>query len=135
MSARVQFPGDAPFIVKSKLLAFNGGARGGKTTIFLHEYLTSPVAAAVVTVLKASRIHKGRLGLKLVASVPGVAGGDGSTVGFRLRINRKFTYRGKRQGYLLARCPDGHLNVLGTAVFQGAPSVSARVDRTCGGKG
>jgi hypothetical protein len=135
MSARVQFPESAPFISKSTLLAFNGGSRGGKTRILLHAYLSSPVPAAVVTVLKVSKIHKGRLGLRFVASVPTDAGGSRSTVGFRLKIGRNFTYRGKRQGYLLAKCPDGHLDFLGTAVFQGAPSVSARTNRSCTRKG
>lgn len=131
MSIRVQFPQEAPFIARGTLLAFNGGSRGGKATILLRAYLSNPVAAAVVTVMKISRIHKGRLGLKFVAAVPTAAGGFGSTVGFRLKIGRKFTYKGKRQGYLLATCPDGHLDVLGTAVFQGAPSVSAQTDRRC----
>jgi hypothetical protein len=135
MSAQIQFPGQVPLIAKSKLLAFNGGNRGGKTTIYIYAYLSSPVAVAVITTVKVSRIHRGRFGLKLVASLPAVAGGYGSTVGFRLRINRKFTYKGKRQSYLLASCTDGHLSAMDTAVFQGAPSVSTQVVRSCTPKG
>jgi hypothetical protein len=131
----VEFPEQHPFIAKSTLLAFNGGTSGGKTTIFVHAYLSSPVSAAVVTTVKVSKIHKGRFGLKSVASIPKIAGGYGSPISFDLTINRSFTYKGKKQSYLLAKCPDGHLNALGTAVFQGGPTVSAEIVRSCTPKG
>ena len=42
----VQFPEQPPIDVKSELLAFNGGFRGGVTTLYIHAYLTAPVTAA-----------------------------------------------------------------------------------------
>lgn len=131
----VEFPEQAPFIAKSKLLAFNGGVQGGTTTVFVHAYLSSPVSAAVVVTAKVAKIHKGRFGIKSVATIPKIAGGYGSGVSFDLTINRKFTYKGKPQSYLLAKCPDGHLNALGTASFQGGPTLSAEVVRSCTPKG
>jgi hypothetical protein len=85
----------------------------------------------VVTTAKVTRIHKGRFGLKSVATIPKIAGGYGSAISFDITIGRKFTYKGKPQSYLLAKCPDGHLNALGTAVFQGGPTVSAEIVRSC----
>jgi len=134
-SAEVEFPEQAPFIARSKLLAFNGGVHGGKTTIFVHAYLGSPVSAAIVTTAQVSKIHNGRFGIKSVATIPKIAGGYGSVKDFNLTINRAFTYKGKKQSYLLAKCPDGHLNARGTAIFQGGPTVSAEVVRSCTPKG
>jgi hypothetical protein len=134
-NVEVAFPESTPFIAKSRLLAFNGGVRGGKTTIFVHAYLSAPVSAAIVTTVQVSKIHKGRFGLKSVASIPKIAGGYGSVKEFSLTINRSFTYKGKKQSYLLAKCPDGHLNAYGTAFFGGGPTVSAEIVRSCTPKG
>ncbi len=134
-AVEVEFPEQQPFPIESKLLAFNGGVQGGKTTIFVHAYLSSPVSAAVVTTVKVSKIHKGRFGLKSVATIPKIAGGYGSVTSFDLTIKRSFTYKGKKQSYLLAKCPDGHLNAKGTAVFLGGPTLSAEIVRSCTPKG
>ena len=39
----VEFAGTGPNPIKSKLLVFNGGIKGGTTTIFIHAFLSSPV--------------------------------------------------------------------------------------------
>jgi hypothetical protein len=131
----VEFPEQAPFIAKSDLLAFNGGVSGGKTTIYLHAYLSSPVSAAVVTTVKVSKIHNGRYGLKSVATIPKIAGGYGSPISFSLKIGRTFTYKGKKQSYLLAKCPDGHLNAKGVGIFSDGTRLAGSLVRACTPKG
>lgn len=103
----IAFPEQRPIKVFSPLTIFNGGVRGGKTTMYVHAYITVPVPSAVVTTLKIKKIRKGRYGLNTVARIPVVAGGSGSALDFQFRIKRLFTFRGKRQSYLKARCPDG----------------------------
>jgi hypothetical protein len=127
----VEFPESNPFIAKSKLLAFNGGVRGGTTTIFVHAYLSSPVSAAVVTTVKVSKVKNGRYGTKSIATVPKIAGGYGSPINFSLKVGKTFTYKGKKQSYLLAKCPDGHLNAKGTAVFADGSRLTGSVVRSC----
>jgi hypothetical protein len=131
----VEFPEQKPFTAKSALLAFNGGVSGGKTTIFIHAYLTSPVSAAVVTTVKISKVHNGRYGLKSVATVPKIAGGYGSPISFSLKLGRTFTYKGKKQSYLLAKCPDGHLNAKGVGVFSDGTRLAGSLVRACTPKG
>ena len=131
----VEFPESPPFIAHSKLIAFNGGVSGGKTTIYLHAYLSSPVSAAVVTTVKVSTIHKGRFGLKSIATVPKIAGGYGSAISFSLKLGRAFTYKGKKQSYLLLQCPDGKIFAQGTAKFSDEVRASGGVIRTCTPKG
>ena len=122
----VQFPEQPPILAHSELLAFNGGLRGGVTTIFVHAYLTAPVVAAVVTKVKVRKIHKGRYGLESIADVPKIAGGSGSVVFFTLTL---------KKGIISATCPDGHLNARGTAVFADGTRAKGIVVRPCTGKG
>jgi hypothetical protein len=114
------------FFAKSELLAFNGGTKGGITTLFVHAYITVPTPAAVVSTVKITKIHKGRYGLLSVASIPKIAGGFGSVKSFSLKLNK---------GILSATCPDGHLNARGTAVFAEGLHMSGEVQRPCTGKG
>lgn len=131
----VAFPEQTPFIAESKLLAFNGGVKGGKTTIFIHAYLSAPVSAAVVTTVKVSKISNGRYGLKSIGTIPRIAGGYGSPIRFSLKIGRSFTYKGKKQSYLLLKCPDGKILAKGVAVFDDGTRLSAGVVRSCTPKG
>ena len=75
IDVEVGFPLTPPFIAHSKLIAFNGGVSGGKTKIFIHAYLSSPISAAVVTTVKISKVHNGRYGTKVIATIPKIAGG------------------------------------------------------------
>jgi hypothetical protein len=131
----VAFPEQPAITVHSKLVAFNGGVKGGVTTVLIHAFLKNPVSAAVVTTVKVSKIHNGRFGTKSVASIPVIAGGSGSPTFFELNINRKFTYKGKSQSYLLAKCPDGHINARGTANFSDGRHLSGEIVRPCTPKG
>ena len=127
----VEFPESAPFIAKSKLLAFNGGYKGGKTTILIHAFLTSPVSAAVVTTVKITKVKNGRYGTKSIATIPKIAGGSGSVKSFELTFDRGF----KNTPYLFAKCPDGHLNAKATSVFEDGSRLTGTFVRSCTPKG
>jgi hypothetical protein len=122
----VKFPEQRPILAHSELLAFNGGVKGGVTTLFIHAYLTAPVVAAVVTTVKVKKIHKGRYGLESVATVPKIAGGSGSVVFFTLTLNK---------GIIKATCTDGHLDARGTASFSDGTEAKGTVTRPCTPKG
>ena len=122
----IKFPDQPEIPVKSELLAFNGGFKGGVTTLLIHAYITVPTPAAIVTTVKVKKIHKGRYGLGSVASIPKIAGGSGSVKSFSLTL---------KKGILSATCPDGHLNARGSALFADGNKLSGGVVRTCTGKG
>lgn len=130
-NVEVEFPEQKPFIAKSKLLAFNGGVSGGKTTIFIHAYLSSPVSAAVVTTVKISKVHNGRYGTKSVATIPKIAGGYGSVKEFSLTFDRGY----KNTPFLFATCPDGHLDAKATSIFADGTRMTGTFTRTCSPKG
>jgi hypothetical protein len=125
-TASIKFPEQPPIPAKSKIIAFNGGFKGGTTTIFIHAYLTVPTPAAVVATVKVKKKKDGRYGLNSVTTIPKIAGGNGSVTDFSLTINKK--------GVLTAKCPDGKLQAHGTAIFTDGTRASAEVIRTCTGK-
>jgi hypothetical protein len=126
-TAQIAFPEQAPIPAKTKIIAFNGGFKGGVTTIFIHAYLTVPTPAAIVSTVKIKKIHNGRYGLGSVTTIPKIAGGSGSVTDFNLTINKK--------GVILAKCPDGKIQAHAIAVFSDGTRASAEVIRTCTGKG
>jgi len=129
----VKFPEQNPIPVKSDLIVFNGGTKGGVTTFFIHAYITVPTPAAIVTTVKIKKIHKGRYGLLSVASIPKIAGGSGSVKSFSLTINKRYTYKGKKMSVLTAKCPDGKLQAHATSVFADGTKAAATIIRTCTG--
>jgi len=122
----VQFPEQPPIDVQSDLIAFNGGFKGGVTTLFVHAFLTAPVTAAIVTTVKIKNVKKGRYGTEAIGKIPKIAGGSGSPTYFKLKFNK---------GFLMAKCPDGRLQAHGTGVFDDGTKASATVIRPCTPKG
>ena len=130
----IAFPDSKPVNVSSKLIVFNGGFAGGTTTLFIHAYITVPVPAAIVTTVKIKKINKGRYGLLSVGTIPKIAGGSGSVTSFRLKVDKKFNYKGKKVSILTAKCPDGKLQAHATAVFSDGTRAAADFIRPCTGK-
>jgi hypothetical protein len=129
----IKFPEQPEIPVKSDLIVFNGGTKGGTTTLFIHAYITVPTPAAIVTTVKIKKIHKGRYGLLSIASIPKIAGGSGSVKSFSLTINKRYTYKGKKMSVLSAKCPDGKLQAHATSIFSDGTKAAATVIRTCTG--
>jgi hypothetical protein len=133
----VLFPESKPVALHSKLLAFNGGTKGGVTTIYIHAYLTSPVTAALVTTVKISKEHNGPYGTRSVATIPKIAGYAGSVTAFSLTFQKRlFAYKGKKHGYLLARCANGRFLAQAEATFHDGTKIGpAKIVRPCTPKG
>lgn len=126
-----------PVMLHSKLLALNGGTKGGVTTIYIHAFLEAPVTAAIVTTVKISKEHKGPYGIHSVATIPKIANYAGSVTGFNLTFKKKlFSYKGKKHGYLLAKCPTGKFVAQAAATFHDGTQLGpAKITRACTPKG
>jgi hypothetical protein len=134
-TVRVEFPESLPFSATGPLVAFNGGEKGGVTTLYIQAYVSVPTPTALVTTIKIKKVHKGPYGLESVASIPVIVGGSGSVTNFSLKIHKTFTYKGKTQSYLEAKCANGHFLAKADAIFTGGTSIEGNVDRTCKAKG
>jgi hypothetical protein len=127
----VEFAEQAPFTASGPLVLFNGGVRGGKTTMFIHAYVSVPAPTAIVTTVVVKRRRDGRFGTRAVARIPSIAGGSGSVTSFSLKIRRSFSHRGKRRSYLTARCATGRFFARADVAFRGGPRVRGTVVRPC----
>jgi hypothetical protein len=130
-TVEVKFPEQNPILVKSALTVFNGGQRGGTTTFYIHAFFTAPISGAIVTTVKIKKIHRGRYGLKSVATIPKIANGSGSVLSFDLTIGKRYTYKGRKVSVLSARCTDGKLQAFASAIFADGTKASAGIIRTC----
>jgi hypothetical protein len=131
-AVEVQFPDSAPFIAHGPLVLFNGGVKGGVTTVYIHAYVSVPAPTAIVTTIEVRKIHKGKYRYESDASVPTIAGGSGSVLAFNLTVNKRFTYKHKKRSYLIARCGgDRHFYAHVIASFSDGTRVQGDVTRTC----
>jgi hypothetical protein len=106
-TVEVEFPDQAPFSATGPLVAFNGGTKGGTTTLLIHAYVNVPAPTAIVTTVKIKKRRKGPYGLRSIASVPVIVNGYGSPTAFKLKIGKTFKYKGKKVSYLTAQCATG----------------------------
>jgi hypothetical protein len=113
----VEFPEQAPFSATGPIILFNGGVHSGTTLLYVHTYVSVPAPTAVVATVKLTRIHRGHFGIHAEAEIPRIAGGAGSVTRFKLRIGRRFTYRGKKESYLTGSCPTGRYYTEGKVRF------------------
>lgn len=113
----VAFPEQKPFRSTGPLTLFNGGVHGGATAVLLHAYVDVPAPTAIVAKAEITRIHRGRFGLHIALQVPKIAGGSGSPTGFKLKIGRKFAYKGRQESFLTGSCPTGHWQTKGRVEF------------------
>jgi hypothetical protein len=128
---RVEFPESAPFSAHGPLVLFNGGSG----MLLVHAYVNVPLPTALVTKVAISKIHNGRLGTKYLAKIPVIAGGSGAVTNFSLTVSRTYNYKGKSQGYLTAKCPDGHFTNQAQAKFNDGTSLKGTVVLPCTSKG
>ena len=113
----VAFPEPPGFRSTGPMILFPGGQKGPTTTLLLHAYVNVPAPTAIVVPATVTRIHEGRFGLRIQATVPKIAGGSGSVTNFKLVVGRKFTYKGKKKSFLTAGCPNGIWMAKGEASF------------------
>jgi hypothetical protein len=134
-SVRVAFPESTPFDATGPLVIFNGGEKGGTTTLLIHAYVAVPTPTAIVTTVKIKKEHRGRYGLRSIATIPTIAGGAGSVTSFELTIGKTFTYKGKKESYLEAKCATGSFAAEADSIFADGTEAKGLVIRPCKAKG
>ena len=134
-TVRVAFPDSTPFSATGPLNFFNGGVRGGTTTLLIHAYVAVPTPTAIVTTVRIKKRKAGKFGLRSVATVPTIAGGFGSVLSYDFTVQRKFNFKGKKQSYLLASCRTGRFYAQAESKFSDGTKVKGSVVVPCKRKG
>jgi hypothetical protein len=129
--AEVAFAEQQPIKVKSKLLLFNGGEKGGKITWFAHAYFSNPISGAIVSTVTIQKKKNGRFGTYTLTKIPQITGGSGSIVAFNLKIKKNVG----GVNPISAKCTDGKLKVHVEAKFEDGTKAATEIVRACTPKG
>jgi hypothetical protein len=119
--AVVKLPEQAPIAVGSPITLFNGPKVHGDDTVIAHAHLDYPGPATFIVPIVIERIHKGVYGYRVKVKIPKIVNGYGHPISGFTKIDRKWTFKGKRHSYLNARCETGHFQVRGEFTFKGGP--------------
>ena len=130
-TAEVAFAEQPPIDVKSKLLLFNGGEKGGKITWYAHAYFSNPISGAIVSTVTIQKKKNGRFGTYTLTKVPQITGGSGSIVAFNLKIKKNVG----GVNPISAKCTDGKLKVHVEAKFEDGTKAATEIVRACTPKG
>lgn len=120
-NAVVKLPEQAPLKVGSPITLFNGPKQGGNDTIIAHAHLEQPGPATFIIPIVIEKIHRGVYGYRVLVKIPKIAGGYGHPISGSTRIDRMWTFKGKKHSYLNARCETGHFQVRGEFSFKEGP--------------
>jgi len=130
-TALIELPESRPIEASSPILIFNGPERHGNPTGFGHAHLTYPVPTTYVVQAELETVHNGRYGYRVEVHLPKIANDYGSGIYGRIRINRKWTYKGKRLSVANARCADGRLQARIELIFKDGSLLRGSAFKPC----
>lgn len=124
--------GTKVFPVAQEVTAFNGAPKGGKPTVLLHSYGTTPIQTTLVLNGVVSNYNKEGYGPRLDVEVPLIAGGAGALTDFNVKIDKKFRYKGKMRSFVSAKCPNSKkLKARGAFTFKDGETITAFSKQSC----
>jgi hypothetical protein len=129
VTADIAFPEQKPFGASGPLLIFNA-SKGHKQELLLHVYAKVPAPTTFVVPVQIKKAH-GKYGTNAFIKVPTITSGSGSVTGFKAKIGKKWTYKGKKVALLNTSCPTGALFVNGELVFSGGTKLSGTFSKPC----
>jgi hypothetical protein len=130
VTAEIAFPEQAPFNARGPLLIFNGAPKGGKQVLIFHVHANVPAPTTFVTTAVITKTS-GKYGTSALIKIPTIVSGQGSLTSFKARVQKSWTYKGKKQSLLLASCPTGSLYAHGEFSFADGTTGSGDVVRPC----
>lgn len=123
METEIRFPEAEAIPTRSEVSVYNAGLRNGVRVLFLTTFITVPTPAEIVTTVEVKHSALGRYGLKLVGSVPKIAGGAGSIRSLAWRFHKSI---------FSATCPVGRqLDTRFTTTFAEGTRIYGEVVRAC----
>jgi len=124
--------GDRVFPVEQTVTAFNGVPKGGKPSVILHTYGTTPIVVTLVLVGTVTNYNKEGYGPRLDLDIPLIAGGTGALKEFKVTINKKWRFKGVQRSFISAKCPNSRkLKARGKFTFRDGESLTAFSTQSC----
>jgi len=120
------------FPIAPVVTAFNGVPKGGKPTVLLHTYASTPIQTTLVLNGVVSNYNKEGFGPRLDVEVPLIAGGAGALTDFNVKIDKKWKYKGKDVSFISATCPNNKkLKARGAFTFKDNEVITALSSQSC----
>jgi hypothetical protein len=112
VAVQVRIPSQLPFLVRARLLAFNGPRREGHKLILAQVYARDPPGAFILTFRVGRR--EGTYGTVLSTSLPAGTRQWAYLTHFDMTLHRTYTYRGQSRSFVSAACaaPEGFDRIL-----------------------
>ena len=132
-AATVALAGNPDAPLGATVTAFNGPPKNGKPVILLHSRTDEPLANTVILVGVLKTLPRaGDFGNVLDVTIPQLPA-DTAITRFQVKVQKRFTFRGKRRSYVSGRCGDRNrqLNYKGTFTFDGSPRKTATDSQPC----
>ena len=123
--------GTQVFPVDQTVTVFNGVPKGNTPVIILHTYGTTPIQTTLVLVGTVTNFNKEGYGPRLDLEIPLIAGGTGALTGVKAKIAKKYTYKGKKQSYVSAKCASGKFKTRGAFTFKDGEVLTAFSTQSC----
>jgi hypothetical protein len=102
VAVRVHLEKQNPFTFKGQMLVFNAEPSGGRLRLLAQVYGNRPPSAFVLTF--TVRKQSGTFGTMIRTNLPKSAQKWAYVTHFDMRLQRRFTYRGKRRSFISAGC-------------------------------
>lgn len=99
---QVRIPGQLPFLVHTRLLAFNGPRHNGRKLILAQAYARNPPGAFILTFKVSQR--KGAFGTVLSTTLPPETRDWAYLTHFDMHLRRLYDYRGRKRSFVSAAC-------------------------------
>lgn len=123
METYISFPQSIPITADSEVAIYNVGRRNGVRTLLMDAFILVPTPAEIITTVEVKHSDLGRYGVKLVGTIPKIAGGAGSITYLAMRFHK---------GIFSATCsPDRHLDTRFTTTFADGTRLNGAALRKC----
>jgi hypothetical protein len=123
--------GSKVYDVEQTVTAFNGVPQGGKPTVLLHSYGTTPLQTTLVLVGTVTNYDKQGYGPRLDVQVPLIAGGTGALIEFQVTINKKYAYKGRKVSFISAKCDNKSFKTRSVFTYLDGQSLEALHTQAC----
>ena len=131
-SAITLLPLSVLYTEPTKVTAYNGVPQGGKPVVLLHAYGETPIQTTLVLVGTVSSYGKEGYGPRLDVTIPPIAGGVGVITDFKVKIQKSWTYKGKKMSFVNAKCPASkQLKYRGAFTYADGTTINADTTQAC----
>lgn len=118
--------------VPQTVTAFNGVPQGGKPTIILHTYGTTPLQVSLVLTGTVSNYGKEGYGPRLDLDIPLIAGGTGALKEFQVKIEKRWRFKGVQRSFISAKCANSKkLKARGAFTYRDGQALTAYSKQSC----